>query len=108
MVIQQIIASILTFLLCFFLSDKIIFIGEKLGLSGVFAWGVITFILLVSVWKLVSKDWGFGDAMALILISGIIMLYYYDVSKIIGELAKAGLAIGAGIVIGYLVRNQED
>ena len=105
--IQQIIASILTFLLCFVCSDKIMLIGEKLGLDGVLAWGVITFIILLSVWKLSSRDWGFGDAVALMLISAVIMLYYYDISKIIGEIAKAGLAIGAGVVIGYLMRRDD-
>jgi hypothetical protein len=82
-------------------------IGEKLGLDGVLAWGVITFIILLSVWKLSSRDWGFGDAVALMLISAVIMLYYYDISKIIGEIAKAGLAIGAGVVIGYLMRRDD-
>jgi hypothetical protein len=106
--IQQIIASILTFLLCYVLSDTIIVVGEKLGLDGVLGWCVITFVILLSVWKLVAKDWGLGDAVALMMISAVVMLYYYDVGKLIGEIAKTGLAIGAGVVIGYLIRNNED
>jgi len=109
-VIQQIIASILTFLLCYVCKSQLIEVGYVLGISNdVLAWGVPTFLIIISIWKLSSRTWGLGDAIALIMISTIILLYYYhDVSKIVSEIAKVGLGIGTGVVIGYLIKNQDD
>jgi hypothetical protein len=84
-------------------------VGNVLGISNdVLAWGVPTFLIILSIWKLSSRDWGLGDAIALMMISAIVLLYYYqDISKIISEIAKVGLGIGTGIVIGYLIRNED-
>ncbi|AEF96054.1 hypothetical protein [Methanotorris igneus] len=106
--IQQVIAAILTFLLCFVCSDKVMVIGEKLGLDGTLAWCVTTFLVIISVWKLASRDWGFGDAVATIVISILIMLYYtQDVGKIVLEISKVILGISVGVIIGYLAKGDD-
>jgi len=108
-VIQQIISSILTFLLCFAYKNQIEQIGHILDINNdVLAWGVPTFIILLCVWKIASRDWGLGDAVAVIILSILIMLYYtQDVGRIILEVSKIMLGIGAGVIIGYLAKGQD-
>jgi len=106
-VIQQIIATIITFVLCYVLQENLGVVGNCLGLDGVMAWAVPTVLVLLSIWKLVGRDWNLGDAVALMVLSVVIMLYYtQDVSKIISEVAKVGLGIGTGIVVGYLIKGD--
>ncbi len=84
-------------------------VGRCLGLDGVLAWAVPTFLILISIWKLVSRDWNIGDAVALIVLSIIIMVYYtHDISKIVTQLAQISLGIGTGVIVGYLIKNDED
>ena len=71
-------------------------------------WAVPTVLVLLSIWKLVGRDWNLGDAVALMVLSVVIMLYYtQDISKIISEVAKVGLGIGTGIVVGYLIKGDD-
>jgi hypothetical protein len=107
-VIQQIIASIITFILCFVLQNQLEIVGNCLGFSGILAWIIPSFLLILSVWKLIAREWNLGDALALMVVSAIVMIYYTkDISKIIGEIAKVGLGIGSGIVIGYLIKGDD-
>ena len=101
--IQQIIATIITFILCYILQDKLNVVGNCLGFSGVLAWGVPTFLIILSVWKLIENNWNVGDAVAIIVLSTLVMIYYtQDVTKIILEISKLVIGLGAGIIIGYL------
>ena len=106
--IQQIIATIITFVLCYALQENLRVVGNCLGLDGVMAWAVPTVLVLLSIWKLVGRDWNLGDAVALMVLSVVIMLYYtQDISKIISEVAKVGLGIGTGNVVGYLIKGDD-
>ena len=106
--IQQIIATIITFVLCYALQGNLRVVWNCLGLDGVMAWAVPTVLVLLSIWKLVGRDWNLGDAVALMVLSVVIMLYYtQDISKIISEVAKVGLGIGTGIVVGYLIKGDD-
>lgn len=106
--IQQIIATIITFLLCYVLQGNLEVVGNCLGLDGVMAWAVPTLLILLSIWKLVGRDWNLGDAVALMVLSIVVLLYYtQDISKIFNEIAKVGLGIGTGVIIGYLMKGDD-
>ncbi|ADC69817.1 conserved hypothetical protein [Methanocaldococcus sp. FS406-22] len=109
MVIQQIIASILTFLLCFAYRNQIEQIGHILDINNdVLAWAVPTLIFLLCVWKIAEDKWGLGDALAAIVICILIMLYYtQDIGKIVLEISKIVLGISVGVIIGYLAKGDD-
>jgi len=107
-VIQQIISTIITFMLCYVMQSKLEIIGNSLGFSGILAWAVPTLLILLSVWKLVGRDWNLGDAVAVIVLSILVMLYYtQDIGRIILEVSKLMLGLGVGVIIGYLVKGDD-
>ena len=106
--IQQVISTIITFMLCYVMQSKLEVIGNSLGFSGVLAWSIPAFLILMSVWKLVGRDWNLGDAVAVIVLSILVMLYYtQDIGRIILEVSKLMLGLGVGILIGYLVKGDD-
>ncbi|WP_018153466.1 hypothetical protein [Methanothermococcus thermolithotrophicus] len=106
--IQQIIATIITFMLCYVMQSNLEVIGNSLGFGGVLAWAVPTFLIIVSIWKLVARDWNLGDAVAVIVLSIVVMLYYtQDVGRIILEVSKLMLGLGVGVIIGYLIKGDD-
>ena len=101
--IQQIIATIITFILCYAIRNELETIGNCLGFNGILAWGVPTFLIILSIWKLVARDWNIGDAVAVIVLSVLVMIYFtQDVTKIVLEISKLIIGLGVGVIIGYL------
>ena len=106
--IQQIIAVILASIITIAYSTQFITIGNLIGFSGVLAWAVPTLLVLLCVWKLASRDWGLGDAIAVIILAILSMLYFtQSIDKIILETSKILLGIGTGVVIGYLAKGDD-
>jgi len=105
-VIQQILAVMITFILCYAIQSNLEVVGRCLGLNGVLAWCVPTFLIILSVWKLIGRDWNFGDAVAVIVLSILVMLYYtQDIGKIIFEITKLVLGLAVGVILGYLIKR---
>ncbi|MCS3900836.1 hypothetical protein [Methanococcus voltae] len=104
--IQQIIAVLLAALVTIAYNEPISTIGNILGFSEVLAWATPTVLILLCVWKLASSDWGLGDAIAIIVLATLSMLYItQNIDSILLEISKLLLGIGTGVIIGYLAKG---
>ncbi|MBP2143843.1 putative membrane protein [Methanococcus voltae] len=104
--IQQIIAIILALLVTLAYNEPISTIGNILGFSELLAWATPTVLILLCVWKLASSDWGLGDAISLIVLATLSMLYItQNIDSILLEVSKLMLGVGTGVVIGYLAKG---
>ena len=108
----QIIAIIATFFFLMHMRSEVEIIGKCLGFDGALAWSVPTFLILISIWILLtpktmtkgrSKDQNLYIAVAVAIISILTIIYQiHDVGKIILEISRDTLKIAIEMIMGTL------
>jgi len=106
MMIHQIIGVILASVVCYLARDRLMDVGSYIGLPGALAWCILTFIVLLCVWRLLSKEWGWLDALAGSIVCAIgILCYTEDIGGIVVKAFEVGFIFCLGALFGYLVNR---
>ena len=109
MLIQQVIGVVITFIVCYLARDRLMELGGYLGIQGAIAWGILTFIVLLCMWRILCRDWGWIDALAGSIVCAIGLLCCTE--DIWGTFAKAfevGLIFCIGALFGFLINRGEN
>jgi len=106
--IQQIIGVVITAIACYLGRDRLMEVGSYVGLHGVLAWGVLTFIVLICMWRILSREWGWIDALAGTIVCTIGLLCYTgDIGGIMAKAFEVGFIFCAGALFGFLINREK-
>ena len=104
--IHQIIGVILTSIVCYLARDRLMEVGSYIGLHGALAWGVLTFIVLICMWRILSREWGWIDALAGSIVCAIgLLCYTEDIGGIMAKTFEVGFIFCLGALFGFLINR---